>query len=90
MDATHRRAYEDLQSDRRRLDRYASAISERLHIDYLSAMHWLDNMYEANYGELVDAVVNGTLVDGALVPGIADATAWRDGPPRSFEGRTTD
>jgi hypothetical protein len=76
MDPEHRRAYRELLANTERYGRYIRAAGNRLHIQQLSAMLWLHSMYHQNLGELVEAVVNGTLVEGAIVPGIEEAEAW--------------
>jgi urocanate hydratase len=76
VDVQHQRAYRELLANHERYGRYVRAAGNRLHIQQLSAMLWLHSMYHQNLGELVEAVVNGQLVKGAIVPGVEEAEAW--------------
>ena len=76
MHAHHQRAYRELLANHERYGRYVRAAAGRLHIQQLSAMLWLHAAYHQNLGELVEAVVNGSLVRGAIVPGVVEAEPW--------------
>ena len=81
IDARHARLRDQLRADPKRLERYARRAAKRLHKPLADASEWIFAMYEENQGWLVDAVVEGVLIEGGTI-------YHPEEPPRSIGGLT--
>lgn len=82
IDAQQAGALERLRADPKRFERYVSMVADRLYKTGEEAAVWIEQMYAEGRVDLVDAVVEGTLLEGGHI-------YHPEEPPRSLDGLTT-